>query len=208
MKIGIRFTQLLFLLLAPLSAAYAQDSETMIRPLQLSVFGGGGGTFLGANNIKQTGTGRNLDITAGASLGFGNLTYHGFIPAIEIRGSYPFYDGHYFSEENFLGGLKVERPHRSLHPYIDVLYGRGQLTYAGKGQLNPAGTILYQKSNSAVLAAGIGFDYDVLTSFAFKADLQLEHYSNVPVATSGTANSSALIIGVVYRFGYSNRTAY
>jgi hypothetical protein len=207
LKIGIRFTQLLFLLLAPLSAAYAQDNETVIRPLQLSVFGGGGGTLIGANT-PGSGEGRNLNITAGANLGFGNLTYHGFLPAIEIRGTYPFYDGHYFSEENFLGGLKVEKPYHSLHPYVDVLFGRGELTYVGKGALNPAKTILYQKSNSNVLGAGIGFDYDVLTSFAFKADLQLNHYSDVPVTTSGSANSTAFIIGVVYRFGYNDRHAY
>ena len=207
MKTCIRINIFLVLLLAPLSAAYSQNNETVVRPMELSFFGGGGGTLIGINTGNNS-QGKNIDITAGASLGFGNLTYHGFLPAIEIRGTYPIDSGRYASEENFLGGLKVERPYRSFHPYADALFGRGELTYSGKGSLNPDKTVLYQKSNSNVLAGGVGVDYDVLTSFALKVDVQFEHYSDVPVVKSDSATATSVIIGVVYRFGYRDRYAY
>jgi hypothetical protein len=205
LKLGIRLITLLFLLVAAFPAAYSQDNETVIRPLQLSAFFGGGGTLTGV------GGGKNLDMTLGADLMLGNLTYHGFLPGIEVRGSYPFYDGTVDNEENFLAGLKVERHYGKLHPYVDLEFGRGEINYTGdhgKGALNPAGTILYQKTNSNIGALGVGFDYDVLTSFAFKADLQFEDYTTVPVAPTGSSVAKAVRIGVVYRFGYRDSRPY
>ncbi len=202
MKIGIRLTTLLFLLVAAFPAAYSQDNETVVRPLQLSFFGTGAGVLTGVSG------GKNLAITAGGDLMFGNLTYHGFLPGIEIRGTYPIYDGKIVSEENFLGGLKVQRNYGKFHPYGDVLFGRGELTYHGGGILNPQKTILYQKSNSNVITGGVGFDYDVFTSFAFKADAQFQDYTSVPVNTSGSGTATSVSIGVAYRFGYRDNRPY
>lgn len=202
LKIGIRVVTLLFLLVAAFPVAYSQDNETVVRPLQLGVFGLGGGTLTDVRG------GKNLDITAGAYLMFGNLSYHGFVPGIEIRGSYPVSVGKLDAQENFLGGLKIERSYRKLHPYIDVEFGRGQITYEGAGFLNTSGTILYQKTNSNVGAVGAGFDYDILTSFAIKADVQFEDYTTVPVNANGSALAKAFRVGVVYRFGYSDNRPY
>jgi len=193
LKIGVRLSTLLFLLFVTTSAAYCQADATDVRSMQLYAFGGGTGTLTGIEG------GKNLGITAGLDLGFGG--YHGFLPTLELRGTYPVYSGHISSERNFLGGLKVERQYRAFHPYIDVLFGRGQIDYDGAGQLNPSHTILYQRSNSNIFAAGGGVDYDISSSFAIKLDVQLQRW-DVPVTTSGSANAVSGTLGVLYRFGY------
>jgi len=203
LKIVIRVTTLLFLLVAALPAAYSQDDETVVRPLQLSVFGTGGGTFTGIDG------GRNVSITAGGDAMFGNLTYHGFLPGLEIRGTDPAISkGDIDSQQNFMGGLKAERRYRNLHPYFDVLFGRGSITYAKAGLLNPQKTILYEKSNSNIIAAGVGFDYDIFSSIAVKVDVQFQDWSTVPVTTNGSATATSFTIGALYRFGFRNDRPY
>ena len=195
MKIGFRLITLLFLLFAALPVAYCQGNSTDVRPLQLYAFGGATGTYTGIEG------GKNLGLTAGVDLGFGG--YRGFLPSIEVRGTYPVDDGTIAGERNILGGLKVERQYRSLHPYVDVLFGRGQIYYGGNGVLNPSYTVLYQRSNSNIFAAGGGVDFDISASFAIKADVQLQRWK-VPVTVSGSADAVPITIGVLYRFGYSN----
>ena len=203
MKIGIRVTTLLFLLVAAFPAAYSQDNETVVRPLQLSVFGTGGATYTGIEG------GRNISITAGGDAMFGLLTYHGFLPGIEIRCTSPAISkGEIDSQQNFLGGLKAERHYGKLHPYFDVLFGRGEIDYSKAGLLNPQKTILYEKSNSNVIAAGVGFDYDVFSSLALKVDVQFQDYSTVPVTTSGSATATSFTIGATYRFGFRDSRPY
>ena len=193
MKIGIRLSTLLFLLFATVPAAYCQADATDVRSMQLYAFGGATGTFTGIDG------GKNLGITAGVDLGFGG--FHDFLPTIEVRGTYPVDKGTLASESNFLGGLKVERQYRAFHPYVDVLFGRGQIDYEGVGQLNPSRTILYQRSNSNVFSFGGGVDYDISPSFAIKLDAQIQRW-DVPVITSGSANAYSGTLGVLYRFGY------
>ena len=195
MKTGIRLSTLLFLLFAVAPAAYCQADATDVLPMQLYAFAGGTGTSIGI------GGGKNIGITAGVDLGFG--VFRGFLPTLEVRGTYPVDKGDVASESNFLGGLKVERQYRAFHPYVDVLFGRGQIEYAGVGQLNPSRTVLYQRSNSNIFAAGGGVDYDVSPSFAIKLDAQVQRW-DVPVTTSGSANAFSGTVGVLYRFGYRN----
>ena len=195
LKIGFHLTALLFLLSAALPAAYCQGNSTDVRPLQLYAFGGATGTYTGIEG------GKNLGVTAGIDLGIGG--YHGFLPTLEVRGTYPFDSGTIAGERDFLGGLKVERQYRAFHPYVDVLFGRGQIYYDGNGVLNPTYTILYQRSNSNLLAFGGGVDLDISPSFAIKADVQLQRW-NVPVTVSGKADAVPITIGVLYRFGYRN----
>jgi len=153
--------------------------------------------------------GRNVSITAGGDAMFALLTYHGFLPGIEVRATYPAISkGDIDSQQNFLGGIKAERHYGKLHPYFDVLFGRGEIDYSKAGMLNPQRTILYEKSNSSVIAGGVGFDYDIFSSLALKVDVQFEDYSTVPVTTSGSATPTAFTIGAVYRFGYRDSRPY
>ena len=193
MKLGIRLITLLLFATVLLPAAHAQANSTDVRPLQLYAFGGATGTYTGLDG------GRNLGITAGIDLGIG--AHRGFLPTLEARGTEPMDDGGVDAQKNVLGGLKVERLYRGFHPYIDVLFGRGAIDYQGAGYANPQQTKLYQVTNSNIYDFGGGIDYDLTSTIAIKADIQLQHW-NVPVTTSGSIYSKPITIGVLYRFGY------
>jgi len=201
LKIGVRTTTLLFLMgaIIPAASSWGQADAGATRPLQLSAFAGGTGTYTGYDG------GQNASITAGADLGFGNYTYHSLLPSIEIRGTEPIYNGHLNAYKHFLGGIKIERsiPFHQFHPYVSVLFGRAEITYNPPGRLNPAGTVLYQQTNSSMFTGSAGFDYDVKSWLAFKAELMAQHY-DTPVTTSGTALGTSITFGAVYRFGYGN----
>jgi opacity protein-like surface antigen len=199
LKLGIRLFTLLFLLLGVLPAAYSQGNSTDIRAIQLYAFGGITGTYTGLDG------GRNLGITAGADLGFKG--YFGVLPMLEMRGTYPVDNGQVVGERNFLGGLKVEKAYRSFHPYVDFLFGRGELNYQGIGILNPQQTVLYQRTNTNIFSPGAGVDFDISPSIAIKADFQFQHY-DTPVTTQGDIYSKAITIGALYRFGYRQRHPY
>ncbi len=198
MKIGIRITALLFLLIATVPAAslWAQGSAGASRHAEASVFGVGTGTYTGYDG------GQNASITAGGD--FGIPTVYGLVVSGELRGTYPFYHGHLNAYENFYGGVKVEKLfHRRYNVYGTALYGRAKITYNPPGRLNPQETILYQQTNSGTYSGGIGCDYDFKPRFAFKAELQLQHYET-PVTVTGTAIGKATSFGLVYRFGYGH----
>ena len=148
------------------------------------------------------GGGRNLGITAGVDIGA--FAYHGFLPALEVRGTEPIDDGQIDSQKNAMGGLKVERRYRNVHPYANILFGRGEITFSGIGYLNSQGTLYITETPFNVISPGGGVDIDVASSFAVKGDFQYEHF-NVTDTTSGTSYTKAITIGVVYRFGYNQR---
>lgn len=196
MKIGIRITLLLFLLTAAGSAttSWAQDMPGASRHAEASVFAAGTGTWTGYDG------GQNLGITAGGD--FGLRSFFGLQPSVELRGTYPIYKGHLNAYENFYGGVKVEkRIYRKYNMYADLLYGRAKITYNPPGRLNPAETILYQQTNTNTYSGGFGCDYALTPQYAFKADVQLQHYET-PVTTTGIAWGKAISLGLVYRFGY------
>jgi len=196
LRIGIRTAVLLLAALAVLPAAFAQGKSTDDRALQLYAFGGATGTYTGLGN------GRNFGVTAGVDVG--THTYFGVLPTLEVRGTYPFDKGGVDSQKNILAGLKVEKHYGPVHPYVDILFGRGQIAYQGTGFLSPDGTTLYQQTNSNIFSPGVGLDFDISPTLAIKADFQLQHY-NVPVTTDGHIYAKPITIGVVYRFGYNQR---
>jgi opacity protein-like surface antigen len=165
---------------------------TASRLFTLSAFGGATGTFTGLAG------GKNLGITAGADVGF--KPFHSFYPSVEVRGTYPFDDGHIDSQKNILFGPKLERYYGNFHPYIDFFYGRGKIDYLNGGFPNPSGTLLYLDSVSNVFSVGGGLDFTLTDHFAIKLDAQYQRYAT-PVTTSGSIYSTPLTIGVVYRFG-------
>ena len=191
MRISPRITVLFLFFLAALTTARAQNAPTASQYLRLSAFGGATGTYTGLDH------GRNLGITAGADLNFGR--YFGLYPSAEVRGTYPLHEGGRNSDRNILGGLKVEQRFGRFHPYVDFLFGRGQINYLNDSR--PP----YQQSASKVLSPGVGVDMDVNHYFALKADFQVQRY-DTPFGFHPRAK--ALTAGVVYRFDFNHHPHY
>jgi len=172
-------------------SAHAQAVPTATANVRLSGFAGLSGNYTGVGLAK------NADVVAGADIGIGSFA--GFFPAIEVRGMYPINKGHVVAEENVLVGLRLGRHKQNFNPYADVLFGRGQLTYAN-GIPNVAGTFLVLSNTSNVLSFGGGLDYNLSQHFAAKGDFQLQKY-DTPVTASGSAYSKVFTLGLVYRIG-------
>lgn len=224
MKFGystFRLFALPLLLAACSPCAFSQALYTATQTMSLSAWGGATGTFVNLPTSTSTtaipvvGTpgspvtfdtlsngGRNLGITAGVDLRV--WEFHGLLPSIEIRGTFPFAKGQIAGEENAFVGLKVEHIFGRYHLYGDFLFGRGEMQYQGRGYLSPNQQYLYLQSFSNVLSPGVGVDIDVTHHFAAKLDAQLWH-QGVPVTTSGTLNSLAFTAGVIYRFDFNKR---
>ena len=175
-------------------AASAQAAPAGTQKLQLSAFAAATGTFTGLEG------GKNLGITAGADLTF--LNFRQFRPSFEVRGTYPINKGHISSQKNFLLGPRVEYPLGKLHPYVDFLFGRGQIDYHAPGFV--FGNTLYINSNTFIYSPGVGVDYNLTHNLAIKADAQFQHW-NTPVAASGAIHPTALTFGVVYNFDLNPR---
>ena len=167
---------------------------TASRTLELSAFGGMSGVFTGLAG------GKNLSITAGGDLGF--LPYRGMRPSLEVRGTYPLNRGRIDSQKSILGGLKVDflLNHR-VHPYGDILFGRGEMKY-GSGYL--FNNSIYLLTTTNVISPGAGFDYDLSDNLAIKVDGQFQHWGYAPTS-SGSLYSKVGTVAVVYKFNFAPR---
>jgi hypothetical protein len=194
LKPAFRIAVIAFALIA-CARIHAQAKPTATEATSLSVFAGATGLYTGLSS------GRNISFTAG--IDYRILTIYGLEPSIEVRGTYPIDDGSVDAQQNFLAGIRISKPYRRFHPYGDVLYGRGEINYEGRGYITPDNRYIFQQSFSNVLAGGGGIDIDLAPSFALKADAQLWH-QNVPVTASGTLNSTAITLGVVYHFDFNH----
>jgi opacity protein-like surface antigen len=175
-------------------AASAQAAPAGTQKLQLSAFAAATGTFTGLEG------GKNLGITVGADVTF--LNFRQFSPSFEARGTYPINKGHISSQKNFLLGPKVEYPLGKFHPYVDFLFGRGQIDYHAPGFI--LGNTLYINTNTFIYSPGVGVDYNLTHNLALKADAQFQHW-NTPVTASGSIHPVALTLGVVYNFDLNPR---
>jgi len=202
LRIGISTTIVLLCALtaslATGSAAHAQADSVASRGLDIAVFGAPTYVIVGNG-------GHNASITAGIDIG--TRTYRGFRPYIEGRGRFAVDDGTIAWEKVALGGIKVERRFNRMHPYINLLIGRGELDcnqttcYAAETNSN------YQKQNSLVYSPGVGVDFDFSSRFSAKADFQLEHYT-VKTTESGDLYSKAVTIGVIYHLGFGEHAPH
>lgn len=187
------FTGLLMLVLCSQGVrAGAQAAPTATRDFGLSIFGGGSGNFTGL------GGGRNLDVTAGLDLEL--RPFHSIYPSLEGRGSYPIDGGVIDRQKNALGGVKLALHFGALHPYGDVLYGRGAINYETL-IVAPDPRFHYVRSASDVAAVGAGVDFALSPHWLLKADGQLERYAT-PVTSSGHLYSKPVTLGLVYRFSF------
>lgn len=185
----------LFILLAAsvfsggLGSAFAQGTPTAIRIIDPAFFVGATGVYTGLNS------GRNLSVTAGIDLAF--RSYRKLQPALEYRGMYAIDKGGVDGLKSNLGGLKVSTFYGHLHPYADLLAGRGETTYASAGYQVPNKLTFYTQSSSNVFSLGGGTDVFATDHFALKIDIQVQRYSS-PVTTSGSLYSEVGMIGLVY----------
>lgn len=180
-------------------SAQAQSVPTASRGVVPSVFGGVTGAYTGLYGS------RNLGLTAGLDVGF--KPYFGFLPSIELRGTYPVDSGSIVGEEHVEGGLRLQKRYRGFRPYVDFLYGRGQLNYQHGGLAVPMQAFRYLQTTGNVISPGVGVEVDVTPHVAvlFDGQYQIWHVPFDPsgkTANSGHLNSFPGTIGVVYRFSW------
>jgi hypothetical protein len=174
-------------------SAWGQAAPTATAGLQLSAFAGATGDYTG---LAQ---GRNLSITAGVDATF--RPFFGLFPTAEVRGTYPIERGSVDGQKNVLGGLTLG-PHLGwIHPYGDVLVGRGEIDFSTPYP-NPSDTEVYVQTASTVISPGAGANLFFTEHFAVKADFQFQHY-DTPVTSSGSLYSKALTVGITYRLPFS-----
>jgi hypothetical protein len=166
---------------------------TASQTAQLSVFGGLTGDYTGLDG------GKNLGITAGLDLGLPPVTRL-IRPVVEIRGTFPMDGGKVDSQRNIMGGLRASiwlgHP---LHPYVDFLFGRGEMKYGNGYFFENQDYIL---TTTYVESYGGGVDYDLGRSLRIKLDAQLQHWGSAPVS-GGSIYAKAATVGVVYVFNFN-----
>jgi hypothetical protein len=175
-------------------AAPAQAVPGATSAFTLNVFLGGTGTSTGL------GSSRNAGLTAGATLGF-----HPFLhvtPALEIRGTLPTDQGSVDGQKNVVGGLQVATQFRRFHPYANILFGRGEITYLNGGYQVPGKFVFYTASHDNVLSPGGGIDFSVSSAWSMKLDYQHQRYAT-PVVPSGYLSASTFMVGLEYRFVFA-----
>ena len=175
-------------------AAQAQGAPTVSQRDQVSLFGAA--TLLNTGLQSQ----QNIAVTGGIDIGLPST--HSLEPSLEYRATYPLATGSVDSQKSNLFGLRISFPYR-LHPYADILIGRGEITYYGRGQQVPGKLIYYTQSSSNIYAPGGGIDLDVADHVALMADFQAERYST-PVAASGHIYAMAATLGIAYRFHFKH----
>ena len=183
------FSALLIAFLLPYRAG-GQALPTASQTVHLSAFAGGTGVY---TNLAG---GRNLSITAGVDLTI--FTLRGYHPSIEVRGTYPIHTGTVDSQKSALGGIRIDRQFNNLRPYVDVLFGRGEIDYQSGGYV--VGPITYISSTTNVYSLGGGLDYDFTDHLSLKVDLQSQFWST-PVVPSNHIHPTVGTLAIVYRFG-------
>lgn len=181
-------------------AASAQAKPTATRSISPSAFVLVGESLTG---LTSTGTpnfsdgGKNLQITAGLDVGFYSLGHYTL--GAEVRGLFPIDQGKIVGERALLGGARVSyESNKPLRPYVDVLFGRGQMDYQQGGMA--VGNLLYKQTAGNVFGAGGGVEWDFMRAISLKADVQLQQWAT-PVNARGFARGGSASIGAAYRFG-------
>lgn len=172
----------------------AQSVPTATQRLQLS-------TFLTATETSSGFQGaKNFDITSGGDLTW--LRFRHFNTGVELRGFYPIQSGSVIGQKSILAGPKLEYPKSIFRPYVDLLVGRGRISYLDGGYV--AGTVKYIRSDSAVLSTGIGCDLYFTHRLAMRVDIQYQSWDS-PAASSGRITPELVSVGGTYKFDFNPR---
>ena len=173
--------------------AGAQAVPTATQRLDLSVFGAGTGTY------TELGGGKNTGITAGFDVTFRN--YFHVRPSFEVRGTYPIDSGTVDGLKDVMVGLKVQKDYGRVHPYLDVLYGRGSIDYEDGGVI--INNFRYDRTTTNIFAGGAGLDLRVTRKFDVKGDVQFERW-NTPVTDTGVIYPIPISVGIVYHLDFNH----
>ena len=116
-------------------------------------------------------------------------------------------NGSIVGEEHAEGGLRLGKRYGSFRPYVDFLFGRGELNYQNGGLAVPMQAFRYIQTTSNVVSPGLGFEVDVSEQLAVRFDGQYQIW-NVPFDPSGKTSNATHIssfpgtVAVVYRFSW------
>jgi hypothetical protein len=174
--------------------ALAQAFPTATQRLQLSTFGAA------TTTTSALPSGKNTAVTAGADISFHHAGL--FRPSMEIRATFPVNSTSTDRLKSYVFGPKFEYPLGHLHPYFDLLVGRGKIDYRNGGYI--VGHRVYLSSVSIIYSPGVGVDVDLTHTIGLMADLQYQHW-DAPVINTGTINPTALTLGAVYTFDFNQR---
>ncbi len=134
----------------------AQSSPTALRAYSISTFATGG--------VTNTDYGINdYGLTFGTDI---RKSMRFIEPSLELRSTMT--SGNVVRESSLDGGLKLEKGFGRVHPYGDLLFGYGTITFPGR--------TMDEHDNSAVWNYGGGVEYQVSRSFFVKADIQLQSW--------------------------------
>lgn len=182
-------TAVVFGILGGWVAAQGQAMPTAEQRASLSVFGGVGGTYTGV------GQGRNASMTFGTD--YGAWSFAGFRPSVELRGTFPVYEGHLNSQRSILAGVRVEHRLGRFHPYANFLIGGGHINYINDDIVG------YIYTTSTVYSPGVGVTRALTRHFSGQVDAQFQHW-DTPVNSSGTAWAKQVTLAVTYRFDFNH----
>lgn len=140
-------------------------------------------------------SGNDLGVTIGA-----DFTRHFRLldPSLTVR--YNKQIGDTVGEKSFVGGLKLERAYKRFHPYLQLMFGYGVITF-NRPSRNADGSF-YSYDDSSIYDVGGGFDYDLSHSFALKADVQYQFWSLGRDPEPITFHPAIVGIGLIYRIPY------
>ncbi len=162
---GLELRQgLLFLnVLLVASVARAQAAPTAARNVDLTVFAGVARNYTGLSG------GQNGSVSAGLDL---NLPPVFLVrPSLEVRGLSPFSKGKVDEEKDLLGGVRLGTSLGSVEPYVDLLGGRGEISFV-QPYVTFAGTFLYRQPASTVISPGAGLRVRLSGNLSAFGDLQ------------------------------------
>lgn len=120
-------------------------------------------------------------------------------PSIEFRGKIA--HGQTVDESAFGGGVRVEKPIRNFHPYVDFLVSAGSIQYHLVNPPTLPNGKPYTSDGTVTYSFGGGLDYDIGKNFAVRGDYQfekwhLDKYTPIYLTPNGWS------IGVVYKIPF------
>lgn len=167
-----------------------QTAPTALRSVDMTLFGGITGIYTGLSH------GENRAATAGMDLNLPSIAR--FRPSLEVRAIVPIDRGTVDNQKSLLAGPRVELYLGRIHPYADLLVGRGQLTFS-KPYLDFNGRPVTSQPRSTVLSPGAGVRVDLIGNLSALGDLQFQRW-DTPASLSGHLFAKPFTAGLVYRF--------
>lgn len=171
------------------SSLYAQALPTATKTAEISAFGGYTAASPDFDKFAKTGFTFGADFT---------LFPHWHVdPSVEARYSFAHSSG--ISEKAFLVGPRAQFDvlHGRLHPYADVLFGVGTISY------HPIVSPGDSSDSGAAVSYGGGVDYDVTRHISLKGDVQRQSWNLGANAFFKPQGGNYTLSPTTYTFGAS-----